>query len=525
MLPSKGMDTGITELELKVLHEISQIISQALNLEQTLEKVLEILSDSLSMERATIALKDAETGHLLLRASYGLTPEEKSEGVYLLDERVTSLIFHTTQPLVVSDISKEPLFLQKTESRRLEKRPISFMGVPIILQGAAIGVLSVDRLGGEDISLAEDVRFLSIVALLIAQFVSLNLQFCVREENLRRENLSLRTELSERSQNLVIIGKGPALMEVQQLIKKGAISKAPVLLTGESGTGKTLVARIIHELSPRAKYPWVKINCASRPDDLLETELFGYEKDAFPGATKAKPGRLEEADGGSVFLEEVGELSPACQAKLLRFLQEREFERLGSRKTRKVEVRVFAATSKGLTEVVNEGRFRGDLYYRLNVLPINLPPLRERPEDLPALLNYFLDKVSKEYGRRFYVTQKALEVLREYDWPGNVRELENLVERLGIMVEGSEIDLPDLPPYLLPASQKVGMEDHPFLTRLKKMEKREILAALERNRWIQSQAAMELGLTLRQIGYRVKQFGLDRMIKEQRRQAPSSSRS
>lgn len=185
----------------------------------------------------------------------------------------------------------------------------------------------------------------------------------------------------------------------------------------------------------------------------------------------------------------------------------------------------FAATSKGLTEVVNEGRFRGDLYYRLNVLPINLPPLRERPEDLPALLNYFLDKVSKEYGRRFYVTQKALEVLREYDWPGNVRELENLVERLGIMVEGSEIDLPDLPPYLLPASQKVGMEDHPFLTRLKKMEKREILAALERNRWIQSQAAMELGLTLRQIGYRVKQFGLDRMIKEQRRQAPSSSRS
>lgn len=313
MLPSKGMDTGITELELKVLHEISQIISQALNLEQTLEKVLEILSDSLSMERATIALKDAETGHLLLRASYGLTPEEKSEGVYLLDERVTSLIFHTTQPLVVSDISKEPLFLQKTESRRLEKRPISFMGVPIILQGAAIGVLSVDRLGGEDISLAEDVRFLSIVALLIAQFVSLNLQFCVREENLRRENLSLRTELSERSQNLVIIGKGPALMEVQQLIKKGAISKAPVLLTGESGTGKTLVARIIHELSPRAKYPWVKINCASRPDDLLETELFGYEKMCFPEPPKPSPGAWKKRMGAAFSWKKWGNFPPPAK--------------------------------------------------------------------------------------------------------------------------------------------------------------------------------------------------------------------
>jgi Nif-specific regulatory protein len=292
------------------------------------------------------------------------------------------------------------------------------------------------------------------------------------------------------------------------------------LLTGASGTGKTLLARVIHSLSPRAQYPFHKINCASLPQNLLEIELFGLEKGAAPGAARAKPGRLEEADGGSVFLDEVEALSLPLQAKLVRFLQEREFERLGSARTRKVDVRVIAATTSDLTAQVKAGSFREDLSSLLSVCPIRVPPLRDRREDIPALLDHFLDKVSKEYGRRYYFTQKAQAALQAYGWSGNVREMENLVERLCIRVEGAEIDLKDLPPYLSPAGAKAEPEDQAFLSRLKEMEKREILAALERNHWIQSQAAMDLGLTLRQVGYRVKQFGLDRLIKEQRGQGP-----
>ncbi len=510
------MEAKLNELELKVLYEISQIIGQALNLDQAIQAVLAILSDSLAMQRGTVTLKDQETGHLRICASHGLSPEEKQRGIYRLDEGVTGLIFRTAQPFVVPDVSQEPLFLNKTKSRNIDKGQISFIGVPIILKGAPIGVLSVDRLYGEDIAFEEDIRFLSIVATLIVQFVSLNLQVRAREEHLRQENLSLRVELSEKSHDLVIVGKSAAITEARQLIQKVAPVRASVLLMGESGTGKTLIARVIHELSPRAKYPFLKINCASLPENLLEIELFGQEKGASPGTVRAKPGRLEEADGGSVFLDEVEAVSLPLQAKLLRFLQEREFERLGSARTRKVDVRIIAATASDLAAQVSDGAFREDLSYLLSVFPIRVPPLRDRREDIPPLLDHFMDKVSEEYGRRFYFTQKAQAVLQGYSWSGNVREMENLVERLCILVEGSEIDLKDLPAYLSPAGVKADPEDQAFLSRLKEMEKREIVAALERNHWIQSQAAMDLGLTLRQVGYRVKQFGLERLIKEQR---------
>jgi Nif-specific regulatory protein len=510
------MDTNLTEQELKVLYEISKVVGQALHLDQALGAVLAILSDSLAMQRGTVTLKDPDTGHLRICASHGLTSEERQRGVYRLDEGVTGLIFRTAQPFVVPDVSKEPLFLNKTRSRHIDKGQLSFIGVPIVLHGAAIGVLSVDRLYGEEISFEEDIRFLSIVASLIVQFVSLNLQVRAREESLRQENLSLRVELSEKSPDLVLVGKSPALTEAQQLIKKVAPVRASVLLVGESGTGKSLIARVIHALSPRAKYPFVKINCASLPENVLEAEFFGVDKGIAMGPVRAKSGRLEEAEGGSIFLDEIEELSLGLQAKILRFLQEREFERLGSTRTRKVDVRIIAATARDLMELVNAGAFREDLYYLLSVFPIRVPPLRDRREDIPPLLDHFLNQVSDEYGRRFYFTQKAHTVLQEYGWPGNVREMENLVERLGIMVEGSEIDLKDLPAYLSPSAARIDSEDQAFLSRLKEMEKREIVAALERNRWVQSQAAMDLGLTLRQIGYRVKQFGLERLIKEQR---------
>lgn len=514
------MERKLAEVELKVLFEISRIIGQALQLDHSLEGILAILSESLAMKRATVTLKDEETGHLVIRASHCLSPSEKRRGIYRQDEGVTGLIFRTAQPFVVPDISREPLFLNKTRARgAIEKGRISFLGVPVLLHTVPIGVLSADRVFGDEISFEEDIRFLSIVATLIAQFVSLNRQVKAREEKLREENISLKAQLSKHTRQFFMVGKSGSMVEVQQLIKKVAPSKASVLLLGESGTGKTLVARIVHELSNRSKYPFVKINCASLPENLLESELFGHEKGAFTGAMKVKAGRFEEADGGSIFLDEVGELSLSLQAKLLRFLQEREFERLGSNKTIRVDVRIITATNKDLSEAVNRGLFREDLYYRLNVFPIQVPPLRERKEDIPYLLNHFLERASKEYGRRFRITPQALDVLVQYEWPGNVREMENLIERMAIMAEDNEIDLQDFPSFLRFQAEEDKSDEPNSLSKLEEMEKKEVVAALQRNDWIQSRSARELGLTLRQMGYRVKKFNLDGMIEKNRSRA------
>ncbi|GAB6036789.1 sigma 54-interacting transcriptional regulator [Fundidesulfovibrio butyratiphilus] len=505
-----------SSLELKVLNDIAHIIGQALDLDQTVSDMLHILSETLEMKRATVTLLDEETGTLFILASHGLSAEEKKRGVYKLDEGVTGRIFQSGKPFVVPDIAKEPLFLDRTQSRSFERGQISFLGVPIVANGQPLGVLNVDRLFGDEVNFEEDIRVLSIVATLIGQFVLINRQVRAREELLKRENLSLRVKLSKSYQRFFIVGQSQAMVRVHQMIEKVSPTRATVLLLGESGTGKTLTARMIHELSDRAKYAFIKVNCAALPENLLESELFGYEKGAFTGAVASKPGRLEEADRGTVFLDEIGELPGSIQAKLLRFLQEREFERLGGVKTRKVDVRVIAATNRDLADAVTAGEFREDLYYRLNVFPVRVPALRERREDIPALLNHFLDKLSREYGRRLSFTPKALDCLVRYDWPGNVREMENLVERLSIMVEDERIDLSDIPPYFFTTAAAPGHLPHaePQAASLKDMEKREVIAALERHGWVQSRAARELGLTLRQMGYRVKKFGLEKLLVE-----------
>ena len=510
------MDTKVNQLELKVLYDISRIIGQALNLDQTLEFILEILSEYLAMKRATITLKSGEEEVLSIRASHGLRPKEKKRGVYRLDEGITGLIFRTAEPFVVPDISKEPLFLNKTGSRKIEKGQISFIGVPILLNGRPVGVLSVDRLFDEDVSFEEDIRFLTILAALVAQLVSLNHQVKAREEHLIKANLSLKAELSEKSKNFFAIGTSPAMFEAQQLIRKVAPTKATVLLLGESGTGKTLVARIIHELSGRARSSFIKVNCAALPDNLLESELFGYEKGAFTGAAESKAGRVEEADGGTLFLDEIGELPKTLQVKLLRFLQDREFERLGSTKTRTVDARIIAATNRDLSEAAADGEFREDLYYRLNVFPISVPPLRDRREDVVPLIDFFRAKISREYGSGLQFTKSALEALLRYSWPGNVREMENLIERLAIIFGEATIDPLDLSPYLAHGDKHEYTKDRPPLSSLRERERQEVIDALERNNWVQSHAARELGITLRQMGYRVRKFGLEELFKRKK---------
>lgn len=507
----------ISESKLKVLYEISKIIGQALQLEQALERILRVLAESLYMNRATLTIIDDETEHLTIRASHGLALNEKKRGVYRLGEGVTGRIFTTGKPFIVPDISREPLFLDKTGARSMEKGKISFMGVPVILKGEPVGVLTVDRIFDHKVSLEEDIRFLTIVAAMAAQFVSLNRQVKAREDVLRRENLSLKTKLSKNVQRFFIVGKSSAMSAIHQMIQKVAPTRATVLFLGESGTGKTLIARIIHELSERSEYPFIKVNCASLPENLLESELFGYEKGAFTGAVSSKPGRFEEADKGTIFLDEIGEMPHSIQAKLLRFLQERDFERLGGTKTIRVDVRIIAATNKNLAKEVHLGKFRDDLFYRLNVFPIKVPPLRDRQEDIPALLNHFVDKIVKEYGRRLYFTQDCLDVLVGYSWPGNIREMENLVEQLSIMAEGERISRRELPSAIVGKPMQLPSEKLVDSCTLEHIEKKEILSSLERNAWIQSRAAKELGISQRQMGYRVDKFGLRNHVQQKKK--------
>ncbi|MEW5911098.1 MAG: sigma 54-interacting transcriptional regulator [Thermodesulfobacteriota bacterium] len=513
------MNTQVTELELRVLFEISRVIGEALNLPQTLERVLAIISDTLSMKRATVTLRDGRGGGLAIFASYGLTEREMKRGVYDQGEGVTGRIFQTARPFYVPDVSREPLFLNKTQSRDLDKGKVAFVGVPILLSGEPIGVLNVDRLFNEEVSASEDIRFLTIVAQLIGQFVQLNRQVEQREDLLRRRNKQLKDEISDRYNGFFIVGQSPAMLNLQAMLHKVAPAKASVLLLGESGTGKTLVARIIHEMSARADGPFVKINCAAVPENLLESELFGYARGAFTGATEGKPGRFEEADGGTIFLDEVAEMPVALQAKLLRFLQDKEFERLGSPKTRKVDVRIIAATNQNLPELVERKRFRQDLYYRLNVFPLHLPPLRERVEDIPLLISRFLEKNSEEYNRRLTMDPEAEQVLLAYHWPGNVRELENIIERLSIMVDQDAIHRRDLPGFLLSSRPAVsdGEPEESGGSKLEGLERAELLEALRRSRWVQSRAAADLGITLRKLGYRLRKYGLEERVKVERR--------
>lgn len=516
------MVTSVHGLKLSALLAICQTIDSALDLESALDGVLRIMSDRLSMQRATVTLYDPENGQLSISASYGLTKEEKLRGVYRLDEGVTGRIFRTGEAYFVPDINKEPLFLNKTGSRSIQRGMISFIGVPIILHGEPIGVLNVDRLFEDDIAFEEDVDFLKVVATLIGQFISLNNKVMEREAVLKRENTSLKYQIARKSNGPYIVGQSSPMVEVQRQLEKVAPTSATVLLLGESGVGKTLIARIIHELSERKGYPFIKVNCASIPETLLESELFGHEKGAFTGATSTRLGRFEEAHSGTIFLDEIGELPLGLQAKLLRVLQDKELERLGSNRTRTIDVRVLTATNRNLASLVELGQFRLDLYYRLNVFPIRVPALRERRDDITGLLNHFLQKMERDYGRKMHFTPSALDALIQYDWPGNVREMQNLIERVVIMADSERISLEFLKSHMALRETEI-LPEAPVKTEcrmqgvtLKDVERKELVAALERSGWLQYRAAEMLGLSARQMGYRVHKYGLESMIAEGR---------
>jgi Nif-specific regulatory protein len=512
------MNRKTSEMELNVLRNISKIVDRALNLDQALDQILEILNRDLVMRRGTIALKNGEKNQLAIRASLGTSGDENKGGVYRLDEEETGLVFHGAQPFAIPREGKGPLFVDSPGTEQIDKDRISMMGVPIVLRGTPIGVLRVDRLFDATVTLDEDIRLLNMLATFVAQFVHLNDQVRTREDHLVRANLSLKSELSKKCAGFFSVSASSEMIEVKQLIRKVAPTSATVLLVGESGTGKTLVGQIIHELSKRSRAPFVKINAAVQPDSFLEEDLFGYEKGAVSGSPDITIGRIEEADGGTVFLDEIGELSMPLQAKLMRLLQDREYERVGSTATRNVDIRVIASTNTDLGSAVQQGTFRQDLYYRLDVFPIVLPPLRDRQEDLDRLLGFFSEQVWRRHGCRLEFSLDAKERLKHYTWPGNVGEMENLVERLAITWEGGCVEPQHLDPFISKGSSDTIAEAPGQSRSLLEMEKQRIVEALERNHWIQSRAARELGITLRQIGYRLKKYQLEEYVKQRRAQ-------
>ena len=502
---------GNKTVEMTALYEISKLLGSSLNLRSNLRGVMRMLAEYLDMNRGTVALRS--NNEVSIIAAHGMSEEEIKRGRYRLGEGIIGQVAKHGSPIVIPNIGDEPLFLNRTGARKIiRKENIAFLCVPIKFKNDVLGVLSVDRLfGSTGVSFEEDVRLLKIIASLIAQSVRLHQEIEKEREAFLEEKEDLKQQLKSKYTIRNIIGNSDRMQEVFESIHKVAPSKANVLLRGESGTGKELLAKAIHYMSPKAQGPFIKLNCASIPEGLLESELFGHEKGAFTGAMVARKGRFELANGGTLFLDEIGDLPIALQPKILRVLQEKEFERVGSEKTIKVDVRLIAATSRNLEELVASNRFREDLYYRLNVVPIFLPALREKREDIPSLVDYFLKKFNQDNQKAVVMTPEALNSFLHYDWPGNVRELENTIERLVVMSGGAVISHSDVPlnirEQLIRARYAVQMKDA-LPSAIENIEKTKIIDALKRTGWIQAKAARMLGLTPRQIGYKMRKYHL-----------------
>ncbi len=491
--------------ELAAILEVSKVLTASFDLEKNLSSAMATLGNLIEMQRGCVFLLDPLSQELRIAAAHGLTKQNIEKGKYRIGEGIVGRVLEKRTPMVIPNIDEEPLFLNKTGSRP-EKDGISFLSVPIKFKNEVLGVLSVDRIYSKKHgNVDDDLRVLTIVASLIAQFVRLWESY----EKIEKEKENLKRELKERYSIDNIIGQSDRMQEVFAAVHRVAPTKATVILRGESGTGKELIARALHYMSPRNKGPFIKFNCASIPEGLLESELFGHEKGAFTGAIFSRKGRFELANKGTIFLDEVGDLPLMLQPKILRVLQEREFEPVGSEKTIKVDVRLITATSRDLESLVSQGKFREDLYYRLNVIPIFLPPLREREEDIPALIEYFLTKFNNEHNRSVHLDKNALQVLMNYEWPGNVRELENTVERLVIMSTSDIIAPPDLPDALSVRRLKGLSKAVSLITNIEEIEKINIREALEKTGWVQARAAKLLGITPRQIGYKIKKYGLE----------------
>jgi Nif-specific regulatory protein len=559
------------DIALHGVYEISKILAAPARLESTLSNVLKLLSSFLEMRHGIIALLD-DSGAPEVVVGVGWNEENAKSHFDRIPERAIGQIVTTKMPVVVENVAKNPLFSDWPASEQgLTESKVSFIGVPIKERDRVIGTLTIDRVwdGRANFRFDEDVRFLAMIANLVGQAVRLHTVVARDRERLMAEQSRLAKELSgtvaadQEPRMRGIIGDSVAIHAVLDKIKIVARTNSTVLLRGESGTGKELFARATHDLSPRKKGPFIKLNCAALPESVLESELFGHEKGAFTGAVAQRKGRFELADRGTLFLDEIGEISPAFQAKLLRVLQEGEFERVGGMRTLKVDVRLVAATNKNLEDAVARGEFRADLYYRINVVTISVPALRARPDDIFLLAREFLRRFNDEHATQLAWTMSAKGVLEGCYFPGNVRELENCVRRTATLAKGQKIVADDFacrhdeclsstlwkgtltapglsngvssrPPNFksppnssppVPAPEKlqppldgdiiaVQPDACPqsgncgILHGESEAERERLLQAMETAGWVQAKAARLLNLTPRQIGYALRKHDI-----------------
>jgi Nif-specific regulatory protein len=547
------------------IYEISKLLTRPARLEMALSGVINLLASFLDMNNGLIALLDEE-GETSTVVGAGWSEASAREHFERLPEQAVGQIVVSGMPLVVRNIAESPLFTDWSELNSGDSSSTrSFVGVPIKGENRTIGTIMIERINGNSAphALDEDVRFLTMVANLVGQTVALQTLIARDRERLMADHHRLEKELEQHSKAKHegidwIIGESPAIRDVVEKIQQVARCNLPVLLCGESGTGKELFARAIHEYSTRSQKPYIKLNCAALSETVLESELFGHERGAFTGAVGLRKGRFEMADGGTLFLDEIGEISAAFQAKLLRVLQEGEFERVGGSRTLKVDVRLVAATNRNLEAAVLSGQFRSDLYYRISVVPIFLPPLRERREDVGLLAVEFLRRFNQEHGVSLILSKRALEVLRACDFPGNVRELESCVRRTAALAKNSTITMEDFAcshesclslmmgksmnqmhpqengyhplPVVSPAPErswpvrkiaepsgapsgngfyKSAAEETSRGEDESSSERQRLIEAMERSGWVQAKAARILGLTARQMGYALRKHNVE----------------
>lgn len=498
---------------LVVLYRIAQILASDLELEEIMSSLLELLEVSAGMKRGMITILSPDNKELAVDVAVGISEHEKQKGKYLPGEGITGKVVATGKPVAIPDLDEEPTFLNRTGARKnLKQSDLSFLCVPIKAKNHVIGALSVDKVAVEDaISLEGELRFLEAVADLIAQVVDARRAQYERIHALEQENLELRKSLESKGKPDQMIGNSSSMKNVYRQIAQVASSNTSVLIRGETGTGKELVARAIHEKSSCSTGPFIAVNCAALPESLLESELFGHEKGSFTGATSKRIGKFEAANGGTLFLDEIGEMSLSAQSRLLRAIQEKEFQRVGGTESIHVNVRLICATNRNLEADCDEKRFREDLYYRINVFTVALPPLRERGADALLLADYFVKKYTKLHDKKIErISTTAIDMLLSYHWPGNVRELENVIERSVIVATGNVIEGYDLPPTLQMKKKSLqGKRTDSFENMVAAYEKQLIIEALKDAQGNQTEAARILGTTKRIIQYKINKYEIE----------------
>lgn len=519
--------------EINLLYDIAVMLTSTTEITESVEKAMRKLKQHGYLERCALFRKKEDADELELLNSIDLEPYQKKMATYRFGEGATGLAAKSREPIVIENIHNNINYLNKMGN--ISTQMVSYVAVPLLQEEEVIGVISANIGKNSPLNFDEIVRMLTIVGTLFMGSLKVQQTIVKEKESITELKTYYKEEMQKDYKFENIVGRSTRMQQVFGMINTVAPTDATILIRGETGTGKELIATAVHNLSRRQNGPFIKLNCAAISETLLESELFGHEKGAFTDAREMRKGRFELADGGTLFLDEIGDITPSLQVKLLRILQEQEFERVGGNKTIKTNVRLVAATNRNLEEMVRKGEFREDLFYRLNVIPINLPPLRERYEDVKLLIEHYLHRFMKEHRKNMHFTKGAMELLLDYPWPGNIRELQNTMERIVLICPDGEIQ-PEMLSHVLPFNyQKLYMQNDPApmiqpsamvitpptsqydshssapMTKktLQELEKEAILQALSDSHGIQTKAARLLGMSARQIGYKIKQYGIE----------------